>query len=108
MSAITFERPFVEAEKPSTQPPNRACSRKEEFHAALDSYIDRYAAEQANRLSVLGSRNNHYALIWLQPLRHLRKATRQVRLFSLALAAARIGCHAPIRSTSAVAWASTS
>ena len=80
MSAITVERPFVKAEKPTTQPANGACSRKEEFRAALDSYIARYAAEQANRLSVVGSSNNPYALIWLQPLRRLLKA-RQVRLF---------------------------
>ena len=79
MSAITVERPFVKAEKPTTQPANGACSRKEEFRAALDSYIARYAAEQANRLSVVGSSNNPYALIWLQPLRRLLKA-RQVRL----------------------------
>ena len=81
MSAITVERPFVKAEKPTTQPANGACSRKEEFRAALDSYIARYAAEQANCLSVVGSSNNPYALIWLQPLRRLLKA-RQVRLFS--------------------------
>ena len=48
MSAITVERPFVKAEKPTTQPANGAYSRKEEFRAALDSYIACYAAEQAN------------------------------------------------------------
>ncbi|GLS20940.1 hypothetical protein GCM10007874_39570 [Labrys miyagiensis] len=63
MSAIIVERPFVKAERPTTQPANGACSREEEFRAALDSYIARYAAEQANRLSVVGSSNNPYALM---------------------------------------------
>ena len=80
MSASTVERPFVKPEKPTTQPANGACSRKEEFRAALDSYIARYAAEQANRLSVVGSSNDPYAPIWLQPLRRLLKVG-QVRLF---------------------------
>ena len=76
MSAITVERPFVKAEKPTTQPANGACTRKEEFHAALDSYMAHYAAEQANRLSVIGSSNNPYALVWLRRLRRLLKARR--------------------------------
>jgi hypothetical protein len=80
MSAITVERLFVKAEKPTTQPANGAYSRKEEFRAALDSYIARYTAEHANFLSVVGGGNNPNALIWLHPLRRLLKA-RQVRLF---------------------------
>ena len=71
MSAITVERPFVKAEKPTTQPATGACTRKEEFHAALDSYMAHYAVEQANRLSVTGSSNNPYALVWLRRLRRL-------------------------------------
>ena len=82
MSAITVERPFVKAEKPTTQPANGACSREEEFLAALDSYIARYAAEQANRLSVVGPSNNSYVLIGLQPLRRLMEAIREIWLFS--------------------------
>ena len=69
--AITVERPFVKAEKPTTQPATGACTRKEEFHAALDSYMAHYAVEQANRLSVTGSSNNPYALVWLRRLRRL-------------------------------------
>jgi hypothetical protein len=82
MSAITVERPYVKAEEPTTQPANEACSREEEFRAALDSYIARYGAEQANRLSVVGSSNNPYALRWLQPLHRLLEAIREIWLFS--------------------------
>jgi hypothetical protein len=81
MSAITVERPFVKAEEPTTQRANGACSRKEEFRAALDSYIACYTAQQANRLAAVGSSNNSYALIWFQPLRRLLKAAQVRRLF---------------------------
>ena len=56
MSAITVERPFVKGEKPTMQPASGACARDEEFGAALDSYIARYAAEQANRLNKLNKK----------------------------------------------------
>ena len=74
MSAITVERPFVKAEKPTAQPANGACSRKDEFHAALDRYIAHYAAEQANRLSVVASSNIPIALYGFSALRRLLKA----------------------------------
>jgi hypothetical protein len=61
MSTITVERPFVKTEKPTTQPANGACSRNEEFRAALDSYIARYVAEQANRLPEIDCTNNPIA-----------------------------------------------
>jgi len=80
MSAITVEQPLTKAENPTTQLANGAYSRKEEFSAALDSYIACYAAEQGTRLSVVGSSNNPYALTWLQSLRRFLKA-RQVSLF---------------------------
>ena len=71
MLAIAFEWPLIKAEKPSTQPANRAGSREEEFRTALDRYMARYIAEQENRLSVTGSSNNPYALVWLRRLRRL-------------------------------------
>ncbi|GLS18085.1 hypothetical protein GCM10007874_11010 [Labrys miyagiensis] len=82
MSAIAFERPFADVADPTARPANEACSREEEFRATLDSYIARYVAEQAKRAPVVGCSNNPYSLIWLQPLRRLLEAIREIWLFS--------------------------
>ena len=80
MPAFSFERQLGKAETLSTQPPNRACSREAEFRVALDGYIAHYAAEQRKRLLVV-SRNNPEGQGWLQPLRRLLTASRQIGLF---------------------------
>ena len=82
MSAITLEPKLIKAEEPATQPANGNCSREVEFRAALDRYIVRYAAEQASRLSGVGSGKSPNALNWLQPLRRLLEAIREICLFS--------------------------